>query len=61
MEIYDETGRLPRVRVRRQAEEEEDLLTRVEQEVERDARIVADTTGMPTWSGGSHSHQLKFD
>ena len=60
MEIHDETGRLPRVRVRRQAEEE-DLLTRVEQEVERDARIVADTTGMPTWSGGSHSHQLKFD
>jgi len=50
MEIHDETGRLPRVRVRRQAEEEEDLLTRVEQEVERDARIVADTTGMPTWS-----------
>jgi len=50
MEIHDETWRLPRVRVRRQAEEEEDLLTRVEQEVERDARIVADTTGMPTWS-----------
>jgi len=38
------------VRVRRQAEEEEGILTRVEQEVERDARIVADTTGMPTWS-----------
>ena len=58
MEIHDETWRVARVRVRRQAEEEEGILTRVEQEVERDARIVADTTGMPTWSGGPHSHQL---
>ena len=53
MEIHEETWRVARVRVRRQAEEEEEgILTRVEQEVERDARIVADTTGMPTWSGG---------
>ena len=57
MEINDETWRVARVRVRRQAEEEEGILTRVEQEVERDARIVADTTGMPTWSGGPHSHR----
>ena len=55
MEIHEETWRVARVRVRRQAEEEEGILTRVEQEVERDARIVADTTGMPTWSGGPHS------
>ena len=60
MEIHEDTWRVARVRVRRQAEEEEGILTRVEQEVERDARIVADTTGMPTWSGGPHSHHL-FD
>lgn len=43
--------RMARVRVRRQAGEE-NILEKIEHEVEEDAEIISDKTGMPTWSGG---------
>ena len=53
MEIVENISarRMPRVRVRRQAGEE-NILERLEHEVEEDAEIISDKTGMPTWSGG---------
>ena len=42
--------RMARVRVRRQAVEE-NILEKIEHEVEEDAEIISDKTGMPTWSG----------
>ena len=42
--------RMARVRVRREAAEE-NILEKIEHEVEEDAEIISDKTGMPTWSG----------
>ena len=54
MELVEDISarRMARVRVRRQAAEE-NILQRIEHEVEEDAEIISDKTGMPTWSGGS--------
>jgi len=41
--------RMARVRVRRQAVEE-NIFEKIEHEVEEDAEIISDKTGMPTWS-----------
>ena len=41
--------RVPRTRFRRLAEEE-NILKKIEREIERDAEIVSNQTGMPTWS-----------
>ena len=53
MELVEDitSRRMARVRVRRQAEE--DIIQRIEHEVEEDAEMISDKTGMPTWSGGS--------
>ena len=59
MEIVENISarRMPRVRVRRQAGEE-NILERLEHEVEEDAEIISDKTGMPTWSGGLREASL---
>ena len=59
MEIVENFSarRMPRVRVRRQAGEE-NILERLEHEVEEDAEIISDKTGMPTWSGGLREASL---
>jgi len=52
MEIQDEI-RLPRIRYRRQAapkETEENLFEKIEHEIEDDADIIANRTGLPSWS-----------
>ena len=53
MELVEDitSRRMARVRVRRQAEE--NIIQRIEHEVEEDAEMISDKTGMPTWSGGS--------
>lgn len=53
MELVEDitARRMARVRVRRQAEE--NIIERIEHEVEEDAEMISDKTGMPTWSGGS--------
>ena len=53
MELVEDIAarRMARVRVRRAAGEE-NILERIEHEVEEDAEIISDKTGMPTWSGG---------
>ena len=53
MEIQDEI-RLPRIRYRRQAaskEPEENIFEKIEHEIEDDAEIIANRTGLPSWSG----------
>ena len=40
--------RVPRTRFRREAEE--NIFQKLEHEIEKDAEIVSDQTGMPTWS-----------
>ena len=54
MELVEDitARRMARVRVRRQAAEQ-NILQKIEHEVEEDAEIISDKTGMPTWSGGS--------
>ena len=42
----DGSVRLPRLRLRRDV----DILTTVEEEIDKDAHIIADSTGMPMWS-----------
>lgn len=59
MEIQDEI-RLPRIRYRRQAapkETEENLFEKIEHEIEDDADIIANRTGLPSWSGKSGLNQ----
>ena len=53
MEIQDEI-RLPRIRFRRQAvakDPEENIFEKIEHEIEDDAEIIANRTGLPSWSG----------
>ena len=54
MELVEDitARRMAPVRVRRQVAEE-NILQKIEHEVEEDAEIISDKTGMPTWSGGS--------
>ena len=44
--------RTPRVRYRRQAE---NVFETLEHEIEKDADMISDKTGMPTWSGTATS------
>lgn len=62
MELVEDitARRMARVRVRRQAAEE-NIIQKIEHEVEEDAEIISDKTGMPTWSGGSRILYFRFD
>ena len=62
MELVEDitARRMARVRVRRQAAEE-NIIQKIEHEVEEDAEIISDKTGMPTWSGASRILYFRVD
>jgi len=50
MDLLGESERVPRIRVRRQTESTGQFFKSIENELEKDAEMVSEQTGMPTWS-----------